>query len=553
MTDIFPEDTEIDDINRRIKTLEDAIMGLNPRNLAGLSSATIRAVTGGNVYGDASDGELSITTGGLASIAYDSSASVNQTSDVSTQDLAHTCSGLDRTLIVVTRTTDAQYVTGVTYASVAMTNVATNQTSTTHSTIWMLVAPATGTNNITATLSSAKPIDMYSISLTGTLQTGEYDVLGATASSTETATATQTITTATDNAWVIAYTVMRGGTATPSSSTNCTVVQSIANKGAIGYYGPQAVAHNLTQSIAFGTVVPWVMRQISIKPTTGLTYIDLGGASSVVKNYSSISITGTGALGFTNPHANGTIITLKSQGDVTLTSSTVPCIDTRNMGASEGNVPTGTLISVVLPTVTTGGEQTGSGANTTDEASLVRRAVFLMCGGAGATGADGPGSVGGAGGGGAGALMILCGGALNFTGTINTSGSDGSPGIDGGGSNEGSGGGGGGSAGSCIILYNSLVANTGTITDTGGAGGDGGPAGGTTGTGGAGGGGAGSLYAAGGDGGDNIATPDPGNAAGGVGAGGGGGGAHRTSPGAGGAGGAGGASMGGFSVQNKYL
>ena len=70
--------------------------------------------------------------------------------------------------------------------------------------------------------------------------------------------------------------------------------------------------------------------------TSGITNLDLGGATIFERNYTSISITGTGQLTFSNPHTNGTIIILKSQGNVTLTSSGNPTIDLRNLGGSGG-------------------------------------------------------------------------------------------------------------------------------------------------------------------------------------------------------------------------
>ena len=47
--------------------------------------------------------------------------------------------------------------------------------------------------------------------------------------------------------------------------------------------------------------------------SSGTTTIALGGARVVVKNYTNISITGTGDLAFSSPHADGTTIILKSQ------------------------------------------------------------------------------------------------------------------------------------------------------------------------------------------------------------------------------------------------
>ena len=47
--------------------------------------------------------------------------------------------------------------------------------------------------------------------------------------------------------------------------------------------------------------------------TSGTTTLDLTTLALFVKNYSSMSITGTAKLGFTNPNANGSMIYIKCQ------------------------------------------------------------------------------------------------------------------------------------------------------------------------------------------------------------------------------------------------
>jgi hypothetical protein len=155
--------------------------------------------------------------------------------------------------------------------------------------------------------------------------------------------------------------------------------------------------------------------------TSGATNIDCANAAVVVKNYTSISITGTGSLTFTNPHTNGTVIVLKSQGNITLTSSAAPMIDASGIGAS-------------------GGVGASYGGQTVK--------------------ADG--GRGGA------ALSIECGGAWNFTTTagISVAGKNGIQNVGGG----AVGGGGGGGGGVFYGLYNTLTANTGTVIATGGSG-----------------------------------------------------------------------------------
>lgn len=262
--------------------------------------------------------------------------------------------------------------------------------------------------------------------------------------------------------------------------------------------------------------------------TTGTTTLDLGGAKIFIKNYTSISITGNGKLTFINPHSEGTLIILKSQ-DVILTSTINPLIDLTSLGGIGGGgggeyagrgggwYGVGGLGGVgrtIGGTGQSGGVGGGGGGNSVSgnsgnvggesrqkdislgwggsAAPALNGRVLMICpgggGGGGSQGVNGAGGgiSGGAGGRGAGALLIECGGALNFTGTINTNGNNGSSGSDGIDPGDGGGSGGGGAGGSVMILYNTLTANTGTITITGGLGGasvDGGGAGGNGATG----------------------------------------------------------------------
>ena len=219
--------------------------------------------------------------------------------------------------------------------------------------------------------------------------------------------------------------------------------------------------------------------------SSGTTTIDCGNARVVVKNYSSISITGTGKLAFSNPHASGTIVILRSQGDVTLTSSTAPMIDMSGMGAAAGT--NATVWDFIGLLVDKGDDSDGSSGGvggakgtfdstgTTITSWLLRRFGLLQVGAGGGDGeAEGSGTAG-IGDRGGGGLIIECGGAWNFTtaGGISVAGADGNDGS-GGSPDFVYGGGGGGGGGFCIVFYNELTANSGTITVSGGTGGEGG-------------------------------------------------------------------------------
>lgn len=233
--------------------------------------------------------------------------------------------------------------------------------------------------------------------------------------------------------------------------------------------------------------------------SSGTTDIDVGGAKVFIKNYSSISITGTGKLTFSNPHANGTIIILRCTGDVTLTSSQAPMIDASGMGASGA---TGT--TVVAGNRTWGNGQQGQslgflrcGANSgvtggtalEMNSTLLSKANLLLysqifsryhmafVGGGGGNGSvtynTGGGScVVGNGGKGGGALIIECKGKWNFTTANGISVAGKNPDINNIVSGQYSvGGNGGGGGGFFLGLYNILTANSGTVNVAGGVGG----------------------------------------------------------------------------------
>ncbi len=207
---------------------------------------------------------------------------------------------------------------------------------------------------------------------------------------------------------------------------------------------------------------------------SGTTTINLGNASLVVKNYSSISITGTGVLAFSNPSNTGTIIILKSQGNVTITSSATRAIDLRSLGSIVGSSGNGFFNNSNYGSGGTGGVGWGSLFSLTK--TIFGKAIKAVVGAAGANGSGI--TVGGKG---AGALVIECAGAYNFDSgsTVDATG------IDGGDGNINQPGAGGGAGGVFVVIYNTLTTDAGTYSLDGGKGGN------STSTGGTGGGGGG--------------------------------------------------------------
>lgn len=257
----------------------------------------------------------------------------------------------------------------------------------------------------------------------------------------------------------------------------------------------------------------------SLDTSGGTVDIDLGNAAYVVKNYTDINVV-TNNLTFSNPHANGTIVVLKSQGDVTISAT----IDASGIGAAAGNEGIG-----VITVPPAGGDAAGTGPGSAGAGStgvkflqnLAGKMIKVTPGAGGGDGSEGANSGGGeagSGGRGGGGLIIECAGALDFSGTITVAGDAGSNASAA--TSGGSGGGGGGAGGSAVIIYNTLTANTGTLVKDGGDGGDGGDEGGSSsGQAGGGGGGGGSNVddgGAGGDGGNATGAGSNGSAGGGT-------------------------------------
>lgn len=225
----------------------------------------------------------------------------------------------------------------------------------------------------------------------------------------------------------------------------------------------------------------------ALSVSSGTTTINLGGAKFVVKEYTSVNISG-GTVNFSNPHAKGTTIIFRTLGDFNFTGGT---IDLRGCGALNNNEPHSVLDALI---------HRGGNANGTSSAGIAgvryapytpymnqaMRALFVTPSAPGGNGGGGTflngsgfeqsnNTVPGVGGRGAAAFVAIVGGAYNFVsgavfdgrggnGTNGANASTGSP-AQGAGAGPGS-----GAAGAMIwILYSILTADTGTYTVTGGA------------------------------------------------------------------------------------
>lgn len=125
---------------------------------------------------------------------------------------SHTCTGSDRILVVSVEggTTSTTDVTSVTYNSVSLTKaVAYNNNENRASYLWILVAPATGANDVVVTKTSSDYMAVGAMSYTGASQTDQPDSFGTGTLASGT-TVSPTTTVIASNCWLVGGARMSG-------------------------------------------------------------------------------------------------------------------------------------------------------------------------------------------------------------------------------------------------------------------------------------------------------------------------------------------------------
>src|SRR3990167_2897336 len=113
-------------------------------------------------------------------LARDASSGSNDGSGTATSlTYAHTCTGTNLVLIVgaFLDNDTSDTITGITYNGVALTKIngVSGSSDQGYSTLWYLIAPATGANNIVVSWTGANNISSCAISYTGAHQTSPID------------------------------------------------------------------------------------------------------------------------------------------------------------------------------------------------------------------------------------------------------------------------------------------------------------------------------------------------------------------------------------------
>jgi len=168
-------------------------------------------------------------------IEFDATSAGSQVSTTS-KSWSHTCTGSNLILFVgIQITANTATISGVTYAGVAMTKIASIDwpgSGVGSSALWYIVAPATGANNIVVSASPAAYIDGFGVSYTGASQTGIPD-----SSNTGSANTLSTTVVATD-CWTIMHLASSAGAAvTYNSGTTARVVNWANSDGMLDSNG----------------------------------------------------------------------------------------------------------------------------------------------------------------------------------------------------------------------------------------------------------------------------------------------------------------------------
>lgn len=160
-------------------------------------------------------------------IAYDNGTYAQATTGTSLS-FAFTVSGSDRILFVMgsDKSSAASVVTGITYNGVALTKITglngSGSANDRAISIWYLIAPATGSNNVVISASESVGLRFSAVSYNGVKQSSPIDV-SDTSTATGSATISNDVTTSTDNDWAIQFIKDATGSLTYSSSTGDTM------------------------------------------------------------------------------------------------------------------------------------------------------------------------------------------------------------------------------------------------------------------------------------------------------------------------------------------
>lgn len=202
-------------------------------------------------------------------IAFDAATYQENYSAGTSATKAFTTSGSDRFLVVSCHSsTSSTPASAVTYNGVSMTQIGSTITispGVAWLSLWYLINPASGSNNVVATKSAGENLSLAIASYTGVKQSGQPDASGSTTGSST--SPSRSITSIADNCWAIMAIAGDGTGGTLSSSTGWTKRDSAFTRGSIGdNNAAKTPAGSISQTGTLSTSQAWGVIQITIAP-----------------------------------------------------------------------------------------------------------------------------------------------------------------------------------------------------------------------------------------------------------------------------------------------
>lgn len=198
------------------------------------------------------------------SITLDASSISTYQAATSSYSFTHTCSGVNRLLIVGVSLFVSGGVSGITYNGVALTKIRSDTTGTYSTELWYLVNPATGTNSIAVTLSGALTSISEGFSLNGVDQIAP---ISSNAGTNGTGAISQNnIVTVEVNDWAAGNMSCQQATATVNGGTQDQQVTGVLGTGAFSHLGPVASPSTVGLGWSYGGTTPYAQSGAAIKP-----------------------------------------------------------------------------------------------------------------------------------------------------------------------------------------------------------------------------------------------------------------------------------------------
>lgn len=200
------------------------------------------------------------------SIAFDAFTGNTNRESVASKTFAHTVTGTNMFLLVGTLHAAGQTVVGITYNGVALSIVDSQVNHSPGFTLdlWYLFGPATGTHNVIVTYSAATDQMPMAISYSGVLQNAPADAYSYT-STTGNSTRTETLTSTTDNCWMIWFGLDEYSVTVPTAGSGTTIRGH--HTGTNGFGGLFFADSN-------GPIHPAGPHSLNILPTSSADYMD---------------------------------------------------------------------------------------------------------------------------------------------------------------------------------------------------------------------------------------------------------------------------------------